>query len=61
MDMRFLFCFLFLLHLSVSAEDKSLAERVAEMREQYEAQKGDGSGLGMLPAGADPSVVCIVQ
>lgn len=46
---------------SVSADDKSLEERVAEMRQQYEAQRGDGSGLAMLPSGADPSVVCSVQ
>ena len=46
---------------SVSADDKSLAERVAEMRREYEAQRGDGSGLAMLPAGADASMVCSLQ
>ena len=48
---------------NVSADDKSLAERVAEMREQYEAS-GTSGGLMMLPdgtGGADPSVVCTVQ
>ena len=48
---------------NVTAEDKSLAERVAEMREQYEATRDDktGSGLMMLPPGADPSLLCLLQ
>ena len=52
---------------NVGADDKSLAERVAEMRQQYEAMRDDKSsggghaGLAMLPAGADPSTVCVLQ
>ena len=48
---------------NVAPDDKSLAERAAELREQYEAMRGDkmASGMAMLPPGADPSVVCAVQ
>ena len=46
---------------NVSAEDKSLEERVAEMRAQYEAS-GTAGGLAMLPPGADPtSMACAVM
>ena len=48
---------------NVAPDDKSLAERAAELREQYEAMRGDkmASGMAMLPPGADPSVACVVQ
>ena len=50
---------------NVGDEDKTLAERVAEMRAQYEAMRGDKSSAGslaMLPlATTDASAVCILQ
>ena len=49
---------------NVSAEDKSLAERAAEYRAQYEAMRGSDkmeSGIAMLPPGADATQVCALQ
>ena len=44
----------------VAIEDKTLEERTAEMRRQYEASRSDGTGLAMLPQGMD-STVCTIS
>ena len=49
---------------NVTAEDKSLAERAAEYRAQFEAMRGSdkmASGVAMLPPGADATAVCALQ
>jgi hypothetical protein len=48
---------------NVAAEDKTVHERMAEFRAQYEATRHDkqGSAMAMLPSGTDPSAVCAVQ
>ena len=48
---------------NVAVEDKSLHERAAEMRAQFEAMRSDqlASGVPMLPSGTDPSAVCTLQ
>ena len=48
---------------NVGAEDKSLHERAAEMREQFETMRADkmASGVAMLPSGIDASAACTLQ
>ena len=49
---------------NVTPHDKSLKEKVAEMRSQYAAMSGDGKETGalmMLPDGSDASVMCLIS
>jgi hypothetical protein len=49
---------------NVSACDKSMEERVAEMRAQYAAMSGGDKQMGALaalPDGADASMVCLIS
>jgi hypothetical protein len=49
---------------NVSADDKTLDDRVAEMRAQYYAMSGDKQecAAGMFPDGiGDPSTVCVIS
>lgn len=47
----------------VSADDKTLDDRVAEMRAQYRAMSSDKetSAANMIPEGVDPSILCVVS
>ena len=48
---------------NVSKQDKSLEERVCEMRLQYKAMSADkeANALAMMPEGADASLVCQIS
>mmetsp|Transcript_21179 Transcript_21179/g.54229 ORF Transcript_21179/g.54229 Transcript_21179/m.54229 type:complete len:83 (+) Transcript_21179:2-250(+) len=49
---------------TVCTDDKTLEDRVAEMRAQYRATRTDrasGGGAAMVPEGVDPSMACVVS
>ena len=48
---------------NITPNDKSLHEKVAEVRSQYAAMSGDDKQMGalmMMPEGSDASVMCSI-